>query len=216
MKLLQSFGPNPRRVRMFIKEKGVELEQEEIDIAGAENRGEAYRRKNPAGQIPALILDDGFVLSETVAICQYLDEEYPDPPLIGTNARQRAETQMWVRRVELDVTGYMMDGFRYAEGLKMFKDRIRCLPEAADGLKARGRDGLQWLNGLLGGNTWLAGGRFTLADICLYCDLDFLASVGQPLDPALTHVVAWFKRVDGRPTATASLHPAATKIHMRG
>lgn len=216
MKLLQSFGPNPRRVRMYLLEKGVQVPMVEIDILGGENRGAAYKKKNPAGQLPALELDDGFVLGETVSICRYIEDLHPNPPLIGTNAKQRAETDMWMRRVEFDVTSYMFDGFRYAEGLKLFENRVRCLPDAAPGLKEKGRDGLKWLDGLLAGKTWLAGDRYTLADVLLYCDLDFLASVGQPHEPALKNLDAWFKRMGERPAATASLHAASAQTGMRG
>lgn len=153
MKFLQSFGPNPRRVRMYMLEKNVQVPSVEFDIIGGENRGEAYKKKNPAGQLPALELDDGFVLAETVSICRYLEELHPNPPLIGTTAKERAETDMWIRRVELDVTGYMLDAFRYSEGLQLFEHRVRCLPEAAAGLKEKGRDGLKWLDGLLAGKT---------------------------------------------------------------
>ncbi|TAM10533.1 MAG: glutathione S-transferase family protein [Nevskiaceae bacterium] len=216
MKFLQSFGPNPRRVRMYMLEKNVQVPSVELDILGGENRGEAYKKKNPSGQLPALELDDGFVLAETVSICRYLEELHPNPPLIGTTAKERAETDMWIRRVELDVTGYMLDAFRYSEGLKLFENRVRCLPEAAAGMKEKGRDGLKWLDGLLAGKTWLAGNRFTLADILLYCDLDFLGSVGQPYDTGLKNIDAWFKRAAARPSAAASLHAASAQTGMRG
>lgn len=215
MKLFNSSGPNPRTVRMFLLEKGLELPFVEVDLMGGENRRGPYVQKNPAGQLPALELDDGSVLGETVAICEYVEELHPEPALVGRDAKQRAETRMWTRRVEFDVTEDMMSGFRYGEGLKMFESRMRCVPEAAAGLKARGHDGLAWMDGLLEGRTWVAGARFTLADIVLYCRVDFCASVGQPLDPQLPHFGAWFERVNARPSATASLSPDAQASGMR-
>ena len=105
MKLLNSMGPNPRMVRMFMIEKGIELETLEHDILGAENRRSPYTDKNPGGQMPALELDDGSVLAETVVICEYLEELHPTPALIGTTAQERAETRMWTRRVEQKLPG---------------------------------------------------------------------------------------------------------------
>ncbi|HEX7381826.1 MAG TPA: glutathione binding-like protein [Nevskiaceae bacterium] len=119
------------------------------------------------------------------------------------------------RRVEFDVTEDMMAGFRYGEGLKIFENRMRCVPEAATGLKARGQDGVAWLDGLLDGRTWLAGERFSLADIALRCRVDFCTSVDQPLNPQLRRFGAWFERVNARPSATASLSPDAQASGLR-
>ena len=137
MKLLNSFGPNPRAVRMFMIEKGIELPTEELDLLGGDNRAEPYVAKNPGGQMPALELDDGTVFGETVAMCEYLEEKNPDPALIGSSAEERANTRQWMRRVELNITENMYNAFRYAEGIDMFRDRLFCIPEAADGLKAK-------------------------------------------------------------------------------
>lgn len=215
MKFYDSLGPNPRLVRMFLVEKGLELPSEQVDIMGAENRGDRYRERNPFGQIPCLELDDGSVLAETVAICQYLDEKHPGTPLVGATPEQRAETLMWCLRVMLHVTEPSANGFRYAEGLGMFKERIRTIPEAADALKALAQDGLALFDRLLEGRQFIAGDRFSLADIILYCFLDFGAGVGQPLDPEKKNVAAWFERVGARPSAEASLHPVAKAGGMR-
>ena len=171
-------------------------------MAGANRQG-PYLSKNPSGQLPSLELDDGRVIAETVVICEYIEESKPKPALIGENAADRAETRMWARRVEWKVTQPLADGFRFAEGLPLFKARIRTIPEAADGLKAIARDKLVWLNGLLAGKAFVVGERFTLADILLYCWLEFGGQVGQPLDPANTNIVAWMARVAERPSAKA-------------
>ena len=204
MKLYKSIGPNPRVVRMFLAEKGVELPEVDVDLRGGENRQAPYNTTvNPAGQTPALELDDGSCLTEITAICEYLEERHPNPPLIGTTAEERAKARMWTRRVDLKVCEPMANGFRYAEGLPMFKDRLRCLPEAAAGLKAVARDGEEWLDGQFKG-PWIAGDRFTLADILLFCFIDFGGVVGQPLDPAFSKLTDWFARVQARPSAAAS------------
>lgn len=215
MKLYDSFGPNPRLVRMFMAEKGIDLPRVQLDIMAGENRGDAYRQRNPFGQLPALELDDGRVISETVVICEYLEEKNPSPPLIGTTAEERAETRMWTRRAVLNVIEPMSNAFRWKEALPMFKDRMRTIPQAADDLKAVAQDGLKLFDQALARNQWIAGSRLTLADIALYSMLDFFALAGQPLDPALANVGAWFRRVDARPSAEASLHPNAKAAKMR-
>jgi glutathione S-transferase len=216
MKIYDSMGPNPRALRMFLFEKGIKIPTAAVDLLGAENRQPPYTDRNPGGQIPALELDDGRVLGETVAIFEYLEEKHPTPPLIGTTAEERAETRMWQRRVELNITENLYNAFRYAEGLALFQSRMRCLPEAADGLKAIVRDKLVWLDGLMAGKPFVAGKRFTIADIILYCALDFGATVGQSADPALGNLAAWMTRVAARPSANASLHEAAASMGMRG
>ena len=215
MKLYDSVGPNPRLVRMFLAEKGIDLPRAQLDIMAGENRGDAYRQKNPFGQLPALELDDGRVIGETVVICEYLEEKQPSPPLIGTTPEERAETRMWTRRAVLNVVEPMSNAFRYKEALAMFKDRIRTIPHAADDLKALAQDGLALFDQTLAGRSWIAGSRFTLADIALYSMLDFFALVGQPLDPSLANVGAWFQRVGARPSAEASIHPNARAAKMR-
>ena len=216
MRVYDSFGPNPRALRMFLLEKGITIPTVPVDLLGAENRRAPYTDRNPGGQVPALELDDGRVIGETVAIFEYLEERHTNPPLIGTTAEERAETRMWQRRVELNITEHLYSGFRYAEGLALFQGRIRVLPEAADGLKAVVRDKLAWLDGLMAGKQFIAGNRFTVADIILYAALDFGSTVGQPLDPALGNVTAWMNRVAARPSATASLHEQSAAVGMRG
>jgi glutathione S-transferase len=216
MKLYNSLGPNPRLVRMFLLEKGLSIPFHEIDIIAGENRREPYVAKQPSGQMPALETDDGRVFGETIAICEYLEEKHPKPALIGSTPEERAETRMWQRRIELGITENLFNGFRFAEGLALFKPRIVTVPEAAAGLKAIKQDRLAWLDRQLDGKSWIVGERFTVADIQLFAALDFGATVGQPLDPKLGNVTAWFGRVAKRPSAEASLHPAAKAAGMKG
>ena len=216
MKFYDSLGPNPRLVRIFLAEKGIELPKVQLDLMGGENRRPPYTDRNPGGQVPSLELDDGTFLAETVAICEYLEELHPSPALIGTNPVERAITRMWTRRVELWITEPLTAGFRFAEGLALFKNRVRTIPQAADDLKATARDGLQKLDGLIAGRDFIAGKRLTLSDLVLYALLDFGTTVGQPLDPSHENIARWFARVNARPSAQASLHPVAVAAKMRG
>ena len=202
MKLYDSIGPNPRIVRMFMAEKGIEMPKQTVDLRGGENRQEAHLKRNPHGQMPTLELDDGSHLSEITAICEYLEEKQPTPPLIGATAEERAECRMWTRRVDLNICEPLANGYRFGEGLRFFEKRIPVAAEASPGLKKIAANRLQWLNAQLAdGRDYLCGKRFTLADIHLYCFLDFGAMVGQPLDPANANIAAWFTRVGERPSA---------------
>ena len=205
MKLYNSVGPNPRMVRMFMAEKGFEVPKVDIDLRGGENRRDPYNSKvNPSGQCPALELDDGSVLAEITAICEYVDEKKKDTPsLIGDTPEERAKTRMWTRRIDLNIVEPGANGFRFAEGLKMFEKRIRCIPEAADGLKATAQDKLKWLDGLMGSNPFVAGNKLTMADILLFAFVDFMGQVGQPLDPACKNITAWYGRMKASPSAAA-------------
>lgn len=203
MKLYTSIGPNPRVVRMFMAERGIEIPRQDVDLRGGENRREPYLAKNPFGQMPALELDDGTVITEIIPICEYLDETSPGASLIGSTARERAETRMWVRRLDLNIIEPLAAGFRYAEGLKLFQNRIHVIPQAADDLKQIAREWLGRLDGMMAGKDYVCGARFTLADILLFCFLDFGNGVGQQLDPANTAITAWFDRVKARPSTAA-------------
>lgn len=205
MKLYNSVGPNPRVVRMFLAEKGVDLPIQQVDLRGGENRRPPYVTEvNPHGQCPALEMENGACLAEITVICEYLEEKFPTPPLIGTTPEERAETRMWTRRVDLNVCEPMGNGFRFAEGLKLFKDRVLTRPEMAEGYKAIAQDRLKWLDGQLAGRQFLAGDRFTLADVLLFCFVDFFPKVGQPLDPSMANIGAWYERVKKRPSAAAT------------
>jgi glutathione S-transferase len=204
MKFYDSLGPNPKLVRMFAAEKEWTPPQvEKVDLLAGANRKEPYLSKNPAGQVPCLELDDGRVISETIAICEYIEEVKPRPALIGSDPAERAETRMWVRRIEWKITQPLADGFRFAEGLPLFKDRLRTVPEAAPGLKLIARDGLAWLDGQLAGRDTIVPKRFTLADVTLFAFLEFGATVGQAHDPSLANLAAWFEKVKARPSAKA-------------
>lgn len=200
MKLIQSVGPNPQVVKTFVAEKGIDIPTEEIDILKGDNRQAPYLAKNPAGGSPCLELDDGTYLSEITAICEYLEDKFPANPLIGSTPEEKAETRMWTRRIDLNICEPLANGFRFAEGLPMFKDRMSTLPDAAEGLKRLAQEKITWLDGLIEGREFICGDRFTLADILLYSFLNFGATVGQPLNEDNRNIMAWYERVGSRPT----------------
>ena len=203
MKLLSSIGPNPHVVRMFAAERGIDLEIEEVDVMTGENRQAPYVDKNPAGGVPCLQLDNGEYLSEITAICEYLDEVSPGDSLLGNTPEERAEARMWTRRVDLYICEPLTNGFRFAEGLEFFKDRLTTLPEAAEGLKRVTTEKIAWLDGLIEGREFICGDRITLADVLLYCFLAFGKTVAQPYDESNKNIHAWFQRMEKRASAAA-------------
>lgn len=216
MLLFDALSPAPRCLRMYLLEKDMTLPVQQIDVFVGENRQQPYLEKNPAGQTPALLLDDGSCLAESVAIMEYLEELHPDPPLIGTTPEERAFTRQWQRRVELNITENIHNAFHYAEGLKRFEGRIPVEPQAAEGLKRVAQDRIAWLDSMMAGRKFLAGERFTIADIWLYGWLDFAQSVQQGFAPGLKNIHAWFERVGSRPSASGSLHPECQPGGVRG
>ena len=205
VKLYDSIGPNPRIVRMFMAEKGIEMPKQTVDLRGGENRQAEHLKRNPHGQMPTLELDDGSYLSEITAICEYLEENKPEPPMIGSTPKERAECRMWTRRVDLNICEPLANGYRFGEALKFFEKRIPVVARSLAGAEDDRRQPPAMAQRPDGGRAseYLCGKRFTLADILLYCWLDFGAQVGQPLDPANTNIEAWFDRVGERPSVKA-------------
>lgn len=204
MKLHDSIGPNPRAVRIAIAEKGMTIPTEQIDIMKGNNRTPGYTARNPSGSTPALELDNGQCIAEITAIIEYLEEMQPNPPLIGNNPEERAETRMWTRRIDLYILEPMANGFRATEGRPMFASRMTLMSEpAAAELKAIAQEKLLWLDGLMQGRQFVCGDRFTMADILLLAFVEFGASVGQPMPAAATWLPEWHKRAAARPSASA-------------
>lgn len=203
MKFYNSIGPNPRVVRMFMAEKGITIPTEEVDLMKGDNRREPYLQKNSFGQMPALELDGGHAVTEITVICEYLEDKHPTPALIGDTPEKKAETRKWTRRIDLNICEPMANGFRFSQGLALFKDRIPTVPEAADGLKGIAQHYLKKLDGEIAGKEFVCGKRFTLADILLFAFVDFGGQVGQPLNPEFKNLTAWFARVKERPSAKA-------------
>ena len=203
MKLFNSMGPNPHVVRIFAAEKGIELELHEVDLMAGENRQNDFLKINPAGQLPALQLDNGDIVTEITAICEYLDEQGESSSLIGTTAEERAETRMWVRRIDLGIAENVANGFRFAEGVPLFTGRMTLIPHAADDLKGIAQEKISWLDAQLAGKEFICGARFTLADVLLFAFLEFGAQVGQALNEDNKNIMAWLERVKSRPSSAA-------------
>jgi len=203
MKLFNSIGPNPKVVRMYMAERGIKIDQKEIDLIGGENRQSDYVKINPGGGTPALELDNGSVIAEITCICEYLDELDGGSSLIGTTPEERAETRMWVRRIDLGILEPLTNGFRYAEGEPMFKDRMTLITHAASDLKALAQEKITWLDDLVNGKDFVCGDRFTLADIMLFVFLEFGMTVGQPLNKDNKNICALFEKIAARPSAKA-------------
>ena len=203
MKLFNSVGPNPKVVRMYMAERGIEVDLEEVDLMAGENRQGDYLKLNPGGQLPALELDNGDVISEITCICEYLDDRDGGTSLIGTTPEERAETRMWMRRIDLGILEPLANGFRYAEGQPIFKDRMTLIPHAASDLKDLAQEKITWLDGLIEGKEFVCGERFTLADIMLFVFLEFGSQVGQPLNEANKNIGALYERIGSRSSAAA-------------
>ena len=203
MKLYNSIGPNPHVVRMFIAELGLDIETIEMDLIAGENRQEEHLKRNPSGQSPTLELEDGSFLSEITAICEYLDEKQGNTDLMGKTPEERALTRMWTRRVDLQIIEPLTTGFRYSEGLELFKTRMQTIPEAADGLKSIAQEKLAWLDAEMEGKDYICGDRFSLADVMLFCFITFGATVGQSVSEENTNLTSWYDRVKERSSTAA-------------
>ena len=203
MKLYNSLGPNPHVVRMFIAELGLDIETIEVDLMAGENRQETHLTRNPSGQMPALELDNGNFLAEITVICEYLDEINGYSDLIGKTPEERAETKMWTRRIDLQIIEPLTNGFRFSEGYEFFKDRLHLIPQAADDLKAIAQERLEWLDEQLEGKQYICGDRFTLADIMLYCFLNFGATVGQSINQDNKNIASLYAKLDALESASA-------------
>jgi glutathione S-transferase len=203
MKLYNSIGPNPHVVRMFMAELNLDLEIIEIDLMAGENRQQEHLIRNPSGQSPTLELDDGSFLSEITAICEYLDDKQGGTDLIGKTPEDRAETRMWTRRVDLQIIEPLITGFRYSEGLELFKSRMQTIPEAADGLKAIAQEKIAWLDAEMEGKHYICGDRFSLADVMLFCFLTFGETVGQTVNAKNLNIISWLSRIKARSSASA-------------
>ncbi|HEY0646362.1 glutathione S-transferase family protein [Phenylobacterium sp.] len=194
-------APNPRRVRIFLAEKGIELPETPVDIMKREHKSEEHRARNSLGQVPTLELDDGTCISETVAICRYFDEVQPDPPLFGKTPAEKALVDMWVRRMEFTVMGPVGQYWRHAHPftarlLNQFKDFGESNREHYQGAQ-------KWLDRELDGKPFVAGEAYSMADICLLSTVDFATWIGLPLEPEFANLKVWHDRVSDRPSAGA-------------
>jgi glutathione S-transferase len=194
-------APNPRRVRIFVAEKGIQVPFEEIDIVNAVNRQADFRKKNPMGTIPLLELDDGTCIAESAAICRYFEEMHPEPPLLGVDGKDRAVVAMWDRRMEFEILLPMADAFRQQHAF--FKGRIEQCPEYAEVAKRRAIQNLAWLDAVLADRKFIAGDRYTVADITALCGIDFGRVSKISMQPDQKNLARWHEEVSARPSAQA-------------
>ena len=202
-------APNPRRVRIFIAEKGIDnIERIEIDIARGENLEADYLEINPRGLLPTLVLDDGSCLDETIAICRYLEDIYPDPNLMGASPLERVQIESAQRHIEFDGFIHVADVFRntipiFAErAIPGQPARYPAIPELAERGRLRFRTFLDDFNQLLADRPFVAGGRFTIADITALCAVDFARAVKIRLGDEQQHAKRWYDSVSSRPSAS--------------
>lgn len=204
MKFYNSFGPNPAIVRIFMAEKGIELDTQEVDLMAGENRQEAHLKRNPSGQMPALEMDNGKFVSEVTAIMEYLDEKFPDDKgLIGNTPEERAETRMWTRKIDLLICEPLANGGRCGPMYEVFKTRMPVDSSLAEGLTNWGNHYLQWLDDLMDGKTYICGDRFSMADIHFFGWMNFIGTLGGGIMPEHKNLAAWKERVAARPSAEA-------------
>jgi glutathione S-transferase len=194
-------APHPRRVRIYLAEKALELPYEDVPLRKRAHKTPEFRQKNSLGQVPVLELDDGTTISESVSICRYLEELHPQPPLFGETALERAQIDMWIRRVELvvmqPVAAFWVQAHPLTAALgPQFKD----YGESRRPLSAKA---MHWLDRELSGREYIAGSRFSMADIVALTVIDFAGFVGLPVPDACEQLRAWHARVGQRPSAAA-------------
>src|SRR5271167_3436026 len=195
-------APNPRRLRIFLAEKGLKIPTEQVDIFARDNRKPEMLAKNPAGGLPFIELDDGSHLAESVAICRYLEGLHPEPNLMGKDSREQAFIEMWSRRVELNL--FAPAGRAFQHSSELFKARVKQIPEYAAAQRETVKQQLQWLDAQIGNKPFIAGDRFTIADITGEVAVDFAAqAAGVSADPALKNLARWHQSVSTRPSANA-------------
>jgi glutathione S-transferase len=199
MKYYHSIGPSPATARFFIAEKGLDIEVITLDLIKGENRESAHLGRNPLGQLPVLELDDGTMITESVAVCETLEELFPGKPLIGTTLKERAETRMWTQRVNLGIAYPLLKAFQMGAGRSVYGSRTYTNPETVAGLAGLAFHHLEWLDKNMS-DQFLCGPRFTLADILLFSFLTFADSHGNPVDKKLDRIWSWVGRVEARPT----------------
>jgi glutathione S-transferase len=194
-------APNPRRVRIFLAEKGLQIPDEQIDLAKAQNRSPEFLKINPFGGVPVLQLDDGTMLAETVAICRYFEETHPEPRLMGTDARDKAVVEMWQRRMELYLFAPVTGAFRNTSDF--FKGRIPQVPEYGEVCRQAAEKMFGMIDGLLAGSKFIAGERYTIADITALVAVDFARLVKLRIAPEQRNLARWYEAASSRPSAKA-------------
>jgi glutathione S-transferase len=205
-------APNPRRVRIFLAEKGLDtveglaahgmsLERVDLEIGKDEHRAEWFLAKQPLGWLPVLELDDGRILRESIAICRWFEETVPEPSLFGQGAWQRAEIEMWNRHVELELYFPIMFAFRH--GHPVWQGKLEQIPAFAAQSRQQAAERMAWLDRELAGRPFIAGEGFSVADITALCALDFGKLANLRVTAELPNLHRWYQAVSARPSARA-------------
>ncbi|HMN51308.1 MAG: glutathione S-transferase [Xanthobacteraceae bacterium] len=197
-----SRAPNPRRVRIFLAEKGIDVPKQEVDLGGLEQFGEAFTAKNPMQRVPVLELDDGTFISESVAICLYFEKLHPEPNLFGKDALESALVEMWNRRLELHFYGPVSQSFRHGSPAMAQREKPQ-VPDWATACRDKAADFVGFLDSELGKREYVAGNRFTVADITALCTVDFMRVIKLSITPEMKNLARWHASVSSRPSAKA-------------
>lgn len=199
MKLYSAQAPNPRRVRIFLAEKGLELPCEELEIGAGGTRAPAFLKKNSLGEAPVLELEDGTIITESVAICRYLEALHPEPPLFGADPVAQGQVEMWSRRLELGVMNPI--GQIGLHSFDFFKDKVEQVPAYAEAQRRLALKKLAWLDGEISdGRPFVAGAAFSVADITGMAALIIAGLVRLELPEELGHLRRWADRLRSRPS----------------
>lgn len=195
-------APNPRRVRIFLAEKGISVPMVQIDIMALEQKRAPIHALNPLMRVPILELDDGTAIAESVAICRYFEALHPDPALMGRGSLDQALVEMWNRRMELNLGAAIGAVARHGNKGMVTLEPVQ-VPEWADFNRAQVPGLLAWLNGELADREFIAGAHYSIADITALCMIDFMKVTKIPLGEDNVHLIRWHEAVSGRPSATA-------------
>ena len=193
-------APNPRRVTVFLAEKGIEVEKVPVDMGQLGHKSEEVTKLNPLQRLPVLVLDDGTAISETVAICRYFEELHPEPPLMGTDAKDKAIVEMWNRRMELIFLSAVANAFRHTHPA-MKEWEVPQLPEWGEINRPKALAFLEMLDKELADREFIAGDRYTIADINGMIGMDFMKPARIERPEHLTNVMRWYQAVSSRPSA---------------
>jgi len=197
-----SYAPNPRRVRIYLAEKGIEVPRVQVDLMKGEHKQEAYRKIAPNSRVPALELDDGTIILESIAICRYFEGIRPDPPLMGVDAKDAAIVEMWQRRMELELMLPMALTFRNTHPA-MAAGREKQVPEYGEVQREMATRRLEVMDGELANREFIAGDRYTVADITAQVSIDFFKLAGFQIAEGQKNLKRWHDAVSSRPSARA-------------
>lgn len=195
-------APNPRRVRIFIAEKGIDLPETRVALHRREHKSPEHKARNSLGQVPTLVLDDGTAISETVAICRYLESLHATPPMFGRDGLQQALIDMWIRRIEFQLMTPVGMFWRHAHPLTA--SLIEQHKDFGESNRAHYASAARWLDrDLADGRPFIAGDDYTMADIAALSTVDFAAFIGLEIPEDAPNLKAWHARVTARPSASA-------------